>query len=321
MSTFILYRKHLRKGMHYSWEKPEVRPKDLLFFDNAFGFAEWTSALSKEMLKYFDISINVVTYDGDEDELDCEIDGVKFLGITKSKIKGLLKGCDVFLLRGVMNEIRPPQGPISIFYPAAAGIVPRYPGWNIILNAEAVQPGQLVEGNIYSWVKGLNSNVWHTSFSSLKKYDFVTVGRTGKDFSLFERLAKAYPQMKFAMVGEWAQKPQGKNIDHLGFLRFTEVRKVLSESRWAIMSPMGRQEGFPTQTQLEYGLMGLKHIRPRYLVPNYYINEFTSCLSEKILFASNSDDEFRRVRCFAEEHFTSERSAVVLMDILSTYIG
>jgi len=304
--------------------------RDFLNFQN---ISNWPSSLMVSLKKYFDEIIYLISVPNRRDARSSVIEhGVKYEVVYKEDLTSKwMHDCDVFFNRAV--TLVPPENPVSIYYSSSSVIVPEgSSNWDAVLTT--CRTCTEINNNIYSWIKGENSDFWCPEHIE-KEFDFVVVGRWHKDIKCVIELAKKYPQMKIASVGwggkyniekrmfEMPEKPAFNlpNITEFGRLSdHGKVRDVLNRSKIGIAVTARGAEGFPMQTQMEYSMTGLYFVYDRFMLQDgYYVNNTTGSIfydSDKVL--KNWEELGRGAREYAVRNFSSEVSASCFMKIISS---
>lgn len=307
--------------------------RDFLNFQNV---SNWPSSLMVSLKEYFDEIIYLISVPNRRDARSPVIEhGIKYEVVYKEDLTSKwMHDCDVFFNRAA--TIVPPENPVSIYYSASSDVVPKGSSkWDAVLTTP-VFPDRTctkINNNIYSWIKGENSDFWRSEYIE-KEFDFVVVGRRGKDIKCVIELAKKYPQMKIVSVGwggkyniekrkfEMPEKPvfNRPNITELGrLLDHGKVRDVLNRSKIGI-AVAAIWDGFPMQTQMEYSMTGLYFVYDRFMLQDgYYVNNTTASIfsdSGKVL--KNWQELGRCAREYAIKNFSSEVSASCFMKIISS---
>lgn len=308
---------------------------DFLNFENR---SNWPSSLMYSLKKYFKEVVYLISVpDVKYARPPVYMDGVRYEVVAHSDlISKWINECDVYWHRATPH-IKPPTKSLSIYYSSSSIIMPgRHANeWNVVLTSMSPnQRGSRIKNNLYSWLKGDNPDFWCPD-NSEKEFDFVVVGRRGKNIECVRELAKKHPQIRIAAVG-WAggydskreefKKPPKPVFNLPNVIEFgrlvghDKVRDVLRRSKVAIAITAHGEEGFPMQTQMEYSLTGLFFgYDGTMLKDNYYVSSYTgSKLSVNLL--DNWEVLGQKARQYAVNHFSSDVSADCLMKIIKEKI-
>jgi len=304
-------------------------------FENFQNLSNWPSSLAHSLKRHFDEVIYVISVPNPENARSPIIEhGISYEVVSEKDLKDKMNDCNVFFNRAA--KITPPKKPIAIYYASNSTIQPkiRSSNWNAVLTTGGTC-GK-VSNNLYSWIKGDNPDFWMPDEDDTdeREFDFVVVGRRGKDIRCAIELAKKYPKMKIAAVG-WSggysmeekkfvmpAKPIFNLPNIIEFGRLSShigVRDMLRRSKVAIAVTAYGGEGFPMQTQMEYSRIGLHFVYDKSMLRDgHYVNSTTGStffVSDKVL--ENWKELGQGAREYAVRNFSSEVSASCLMKIIS----
>lgn len=312
-------------------------PRLDLEFYNFQNLSNWPSSLAHSLKRYFDEVIYVISVPDPKNTRSPVVEhGISYEVVSEKDLRNKMNDCDVFFNRAA--AITPPEKSIAIYYASSSAIRPKRPSnnWNAILTTGSLQNGRCskVSNNLYSWVKGDNSNFWMPEEELIEKeFDFVVVGRRGKDIRCVIELAKKYPKMKIAAVGWNGEYNIEKrtfdlpiksvfnlpNVIELGrMLGHIKIRDVLRRSKIGITITAHGQEGFPMQTQMEYSMTGLHFVYDKSMLRDgYYVNGVTgSPVSKSDYVLENWRTLGQKSRECAIKSFSADVSADCLMKII-----
>ena len=284
--------------------------------------SDWCSGLVRSLKSQFDeIEFLLSVPDPKHIIAPKMIDGIKFEVVSSDELNKRKHECDVFFHRAIPKDLVPPKEPKTIYYSSDSGIYPKKHSddWDAILTTtfDCNKMDQKIGKNLFPWIKGENTNFWFPD-NSEKIYDFVVVGRPRKNDRIVRNIAKFFPETKIAVIG-W--DPLGfksiKNIKEFGRLNHEKVREVLRQSKMAIVVTMHGDEGFPMQTQMEFSIMGLYFLYDETMkVDGYYTNNTTGARFSRNFPIEDWELLGRLSKEFAVKHFSSDKSAECLMNII-----
>lgn len=314
--------------------KKDPVPRLDIEFETFQNLSNWPSSLAYSLKRYFDEVIYVISVPDPKNARSPVVEhGISYEVVSKKDLKDKMNDCDVFFNRAA--AVMPPEKPIAIYYASNSTVQPkiRSNNWNAVLTTGGTR-GK-VNNNTYSWIKGDNSDFWMPveNDTGEREFDFVVVGRRGKDIRCVIELAKKYTKMKIASVGwsggyntkerkfEMPPKPIfnlpnitefGRMLSHIG------VRDVLRRSKVGIAITVFGQEGFPMQTQMEYSLTGLHFVYDSSMSQDgHYVNDITgSPVSKSDHVLENWRTLGQESREYAIKNFSADVSADCLMKII-----
>lgn len=184
------------------------------------------------------------------------------------------------------------------------------------------------------------SNIWLKDEAeeqvSKKTYDAIWISnlRPLKRAEWFITLAKEFPQYEFAIVGGslkieyYNQIEQSasdvRNLSFLGPKSFTEVNRLLSQSR--ILVCTSEFEGFPN-TFLQawaHSVPVISTVNPSGIITEYSLGHCVNDVSElktKFIEMVNNDVEYKRLRSNVVKYFSEAHSADWAYSKLIQYLG
>lgn len=266
--------------------------------------SDWMSSLTNSMSNHVDSSTIYIVVSDEHSSL-CKTEKISKFNLSVVTLKSLYNciesKSDLLFARNLPN-FTPPKNITSFYYAAGHNIYPpNKECWSRILYCI----GQNNSPNTLKWIKCADPNFWKPS-NKEKEYDFVCLGRKGKDENLIKDIAKKYPDKKIIVTDMNIKAANVTNISRIFCPK--EILKLLQKSKWAIASSC-IEEGWPMSIQLEYSMTGLPYIfNDRLPKEDYYLNSKTGVHINNIEF-DQWEEMSKIAREYAVSHLSSDVSA------------